>query len=863
MRAIPPRLARLALSLLLAACLALLGKAEAQADTLVPAGSVWRYLDDGSDQGTTWHQVAFDDSGWVSGGAQLGYGDGDEATVVRYGPNANDKFVTTYFRLAFPVADQTVFSDLTLSLLRDDGAVVYLNGREVFRSNMPSGSLTYRTSALANVSGAAESTFYPTTIVATNLVNGTNLLAVEVHQCGTNSTDISFDLELVGHRPPITVMLNAPAAGATEVSTSPALSVSLPDVTRGPVTVTFHGRLAGPPPGPDFTLVALPDTQCYVASLNGGRPSHFTAQTDWIVANQAARNIAFVTQLGDLTENGDRNATDAEWLWATNALYRLEQPGFGIPYGVAVGNHDQKASTNGLPCTSYYNQFFGVDHFAGRDYVGGHFGVQNNNHYELFSASGLDFITIHLEYGVNSNVLNWASGLLQTHASRRAIVISHYLLEIGHPANFGGSGRAVYEALKGYPNLFLMLCGHVPGEGRRQDTFNDHTLHTLMSDYQGRTNGGSGWLRLLEFSPSNHVIRVKTYTPVFDQYDTNASSQFTLDYDMRRGDAFTPLATFTEVTGPTNLTLAWTGLAEHTAYEWCVTVSDGTCTTTSPIWQFTTGSNLPPVVAVTRVREVPGSPGFLPSVTLAIDATATDSDGVIETVEFFANATPLGASAASPFTCTWRHVPVGNYQLTAVAQDSQGLRATSAPVAITVSLDGDSGSSVRAPDGLQATAVSGSQVALQWKDNSTNEEAFVVERSTNGVDFLEIAVLAADTTTYLDSELTASTRYVYRTYAFSASSASSYSSPASAITPGAATNPFRLNVDVDRARQTVRLSWPATPGTVYRVVTKNNITDTGWTDWSEEITATGSTVAWSEPVSPSVATRFYGVRIVR
>ena len=62
-----------------------------------PAGAVWRYLDDGSDQGTNWSSRTFDDSGWASGPAQLGYGDGDENTVVEDGPN-NDRYVTTYFR---------------------------------------------------------------------------------------------------------------------------------------------------------------------------------------------------------------------------------------------------------------------------------------------------------------------------------------------------------------------------------------------------------------------------------------------------------------------------------------------------------------------------------------------------------------------------------------------------------------------------------------------------------------------------------------------------------------------------------------------------------------------------------------------
>src|SRR5467141_1189505 len=79
------------------------------ADVLVPAGSVWKYLDNGSDQGTAWVAPSFDDSAWASGPAQLGYGDGDEATVVGFGPDPNNKYITTYFRRAFTVANPTAY----------------------------------------------------------------------------------------------------------------------------------------------------------------------------------------------------------------------------------------------------------------------------------------------------------------------------------------------------------------------------------------------------------------------------------------------------------------------------------------------------------------------------------------------------------------------------------------------------------------------------------------------------------------------------------------------------------------------------------------------------------------------------------
>src|SRR5881628_1979597 len=115
--------------------------------TLVQTGAVWRYLDNGSNQGTNWIAPGFNDAGWTNGPAELGYGDGDEATVVNGGPTTN-RFITTYFRHRFAVTNAQDITGLHVRLLRDDGGVVYLNGQEIFRSNMPEGPISYQTVAL-------------------------------------------------------------------------------------------------------------------------------------------------------------------------------------------------------------------------------------------------------------------------------------------------------------------------------------------------------------------------------------------------------------------------------------------------------------------------------------------------------------------------------------------------------------------------------------------------------------------------------------------------------------------------------------------------------------------------------------------
>ena len=176
------------------------------AQVLVPTNAVWSYLDDGSNQGIDWISFDYDEFGWLTGPAELGYGDDidgrPEATVVGYGPDPEDKYISTYFRHFFEVTELPAITNLILRLLRDDGAVVYLNQEEIFRSNMPTGSISYLTLADNLIEGAEETEFVTATVDPTRLLEGLNLLAVEIHQKASDSSDISFALELVALREP-------------------------------------------------------------------------------------------------------------------------------------------------------------------------------------------------------------------------------------------------------------------------------------------------------------------------------------------------------------------------------------------------------------------------------------------------------------------------------------------------------------------------------------------------------------------------------------------------------------------------------------------------------------------------------------
>jgi hypothetical protein len=158
--------------------------------------SVWKYLADGSDAGTSWRVPGFDDGNWPSGPGKLGYGDPAVATSVPFGPSSTNKYITTYFRHTFELGDPRQVTSLQLRLLVDDGAIIFLNGVEIVRQNLPEGPIGYRTRAESAIGGSAETSYTSYTVPPQLLQAGANLLAVEVHQASSSSSDLGFDLSL-------------------------------------------------------------------------------------------------------------------------------------------------------------------------------------------------------------------------------------------------------------------------------------------------------------------------------------------------------------------------------------------------------------------------------------------------------------------------------------------------------------------------------------------------------------------------------------------------------------------------------------------------------------------------------------------
>lgn len=169
-------------------------------ETLLAAGARWRYWDRGSKPATDWTARTYDDSAWSEGFAELGYGDGDEATVVSYGPRQNQKYITTYFRRTFNLPAPESITDLQLNVIRDDGVAVSLNGQEVLRDNLPAGPLDFATTALVGLALPEEATPLVAGASPSLLAAGLNVVAAEVHQVSESSSDLSFDLELTATR---------------------------------------------------------------------------------------------------------------------------------------------------------------------------------------------------------------------------------------------------------------------------------------------------------------------------------------------------------------------------------------------------------------------------------------------------------------------------------------------------------------------------------------------------------------------------------------------------------------------------------------------------------------------------------------
>lgn len=319
---------------------------------------------------------------------------------------------------------------------------------------------------------------------------------------------------------------------APEETDGPMFSFAYIPVTPGPAITPSDGA---------STIVALPDTQYYARDY----PAIFHSQTQWIADNAAARNIAMVLHLGDITNDND----DAQWTVARQAMDRIH---LRVPYLLAQGNHDVGPSGNGSSRQTLMNSYFPASRMMEQPTWGG--SLNNNqveNAYSLFEAGGRKWIALALEWGPRDPVLDWAGAVLEAHSDRLAIVVTHaYMFDDdtrmdhtvaaynGSPYDYGTAtlpggtndgGDVWRELVSLHPNVVMVLSGHVTGEGRLSSpTPFGNVVHQMLTDYQGRLEGGAGYLRLIELFPGSDVVRFRTYSPWESSSYTGTGSYFEL-----------------------------------------------------------------------------------------------------------------------------------------------------------------------------------------------------------------------------------------------------------------------------------------------------------------------------------------------
>ena len=421
--------------------------------------------------------------------------------------------------------------------------------------------------------------------------------------------------------PPSAPILIAPASGAVVPPGTP-LTVRASDPDDTSVEVVFHGAPRGtvPPPGvgDPFTFAVLPDTQNYVITATNN--PIMTAQAQWFVANRDPLDIAFVAGVGDVVDN---YTSAAQWTRASGNLAIMDAG--GVPNSVLPGNHDFNLATGDF---TMWNQYLPVSRYRDASWnspaasYGGYYGQhqfgpdaadrQNMDNYALFTAGGMDFLLVNLELNPPDDVLAWAQRVLNAYPNRRAIIATHayvnvtgaFSLQVQRTDVPGNSGAAIWQKLvQPNCNVFLVVNGHftdlLDGEANRTDlNACGRPVHAALSDYQGRPNGGDGWLRYYTFTPAANEIRATTYSPTLNTYETDADSSFVMAYDMSPAAVLPELGRQTVPSGA-QASVPLPGLAPGTTFDWYATSSDGTSTTRGST-QSVTVSAPPPAGALAQ-----------------------------------------------------------------------------------------------------------------------------------------------------------------------------------------------------------------------------------------------------------------------
>lgn len=319
----------------------------------------------------------------------------------------------------------------------------------------------------------------------------------------------------------------------------------------GAFAATLSASIASVASSAPFSVALIPDTQHY--SDSSVNIVNFDAQTQWIVDNQVASNIVFTTHVGDVVENGGEGigANQVEWDRALNALDTLHDDLADPAYSTVPGNHDYHDVGDKTVATEYIANLGPSRYSAKSWFVGA--APDQVSMAQTFVGDGQTFLHIGLEWLPSDDAIEFAQSVMSSHPSLPVILTTHQHLENGNPASWTDDGRThdgtgdndaeqVYRKLiEPFPQVFLLLSGHVNGIGRRSSTTAmGRTVHELLADFQIEPNGGNGWMQRLEIRPGSDEIEVDTFSPTYvpgvtggQNYSSKLFANYTLSYDMK------------------------------------------------------------------------------------------------------------------------------------------------------------------------------------------------------------------------------------------------------------------------------------------------------------------------------------------
>lgn len=298
---------------------------------------------------------------------------------------------------------------------------------------------------------------------------------------------------------------------------------------------TFLSALRSVAFGQDFSIVVLPDTQNEAQFF----PQVMNSQTTWIVNNADARNIQVVLGVGDIVNDG---ASDAQQQNASAAIKMLDNA--GIPYLLAIGNHDYDGANPKSRSVVGFNRWFGPARYAGKAFYKGNFpSGSNENFYGELTIGGTTYLFLMLEFRPRSSSLDWAESILSANPDKEAIVVVHSFLRTtgtredvcdtqDMPAG-NANGEQMWSRLRQHANVIMVLNGHFTGGtvAHRSDVGdNGNLVNQIFADLQTFPNGGNGWLEIITFHPVTNSISVQTFSPFLNQFMTGAAQQFTVPY---------------------------------------------------------------------------------------------------------------------------------------------------------------------------------------------------------------------------------------------------------------------------------------------------------------------------------------------